>query len=137
MHQPTTVAPEMSTAPAICRRVLVVDDNRDAADSLALLLEMYGHVTSVAYEGQEAVHLARSFAPHIAFVDLALPGLDGCEVARRIRGLESRSGMMLVALTGYGRDSDRERSREAGFDDHLVKPVNPQELLTLIGRVAA
>jgi CheY-like chemotaxis protein len=93
-----------------------------------------GHQARVAYEGSEAVQVARTFAPEIAFVDLSLPGFDGLEVARRIRESEPAPGMLLVALTGYGRDSDRQRSREAGFDDHLVKPVNPQDLLSLIHR---
>jgi CheY-like chemotaxis protein/two-component sensor histidine kinase len=103
------------------RRVLVVDDNRDAADMLAQALDVLGHEARCAYDGLEAVEVARRFDPEIVFLDLGLPVLDGYEVARRLRqgGVRGR----LIALTGYGQDSDRRRSSEAGFDHHLVKPI--------------
>ncbi len=106
------------------RRVLVVEDNRDAAASLSTLLELMGHEVRVAYTGPEALTLAADWTPEIAISDIGLPGFDGFEVARRLRGRFGR-GPLLVALTGYGRDEDRRLSQEAGFDHHLVKPADP------------
>jgi len=106
------------------RRILVVDDNRDSADSLAELLQLIGHQTQTAYDGEEAVEAAASFRPALVLLDIGLPKLDGHEAARKIREQPWSAGMVLVALTGWSRDDDRERSREAGFDAHLVKPVD-------------
>lgn len=106
------------------KRVLVVDDNADAAESLAMLLDLQGHTTRVALSGQEALEAVTEFRPDVALLDLGLPKLDGYELAARLRALPQLRGLRLVALTGYGRSEDRQRTRAAGFDDHLVKPVD-------------
>lgn len=129
---PAEIEPVPAPSPA-GRRLLVVDDNRDSAESLALLLEMYGHEVQMAFEGLAALEMARTFRPEVVLLDIGLPGMDGYEVARRLRaGQESH--LVLVALTGYGQDDDRRLSREAGFDHHLVKPVDLQELARVIAR---
>ncbi len=112
-------------------RVLVVDDNRDSADSLAILLKARGSEVRVAYDGEEAVELARSFEPDVALLDLGLPKLPGLEVARRIRKARGQK-VLLVAVTGWGQEENRRQSREAGFDHHFTKPVDLQALLKLI-----
>jgi PAS domain S-box-containing protein len=110
------------------QRVLIVDDNRDAAESLAMVLALRGYDTAVCHDGQEAVELAQRTQPQIVLLDLGLPGLDGFEVCRRLRkhGLDKAH---IVAITGYGQDEDRRRSRDAGFDEHFVKPVDPDALM--------
>ena len=115
------------------RRVLVVDDNRDAADSLALLLEHWGHEVATAHEGMRAVELAESFRPDVALLDLGMPRLNGYEAATRIRASRG-DATLLVALTGWGQDQDRRRSREAGFRFHLVKPVEPVALQRILAQ---
>jgi CheY-like chemotaxis protein len=110
------------------RRVLVVDDNRDAADSLAVLLRLTGQEVRVAYDGPSALTQAGEFRPALAFVDIGMPGMDGYEVARRLRRQPGLKDTLLVALTGWGQEEDRRRSAEAGFDCHLVKPVEPDAL---------
>jgi len=114
------------------KRVLVVDDNVDGARSLALLLRNMGHDVSVAHEGRAALELARITQPEVVFLDLVLPDLDGHEIARRLRE-ELGAGIRLFALTGFAADEDRRRSLEAGFDNHLVKPIAPQFLESLLG----
>jgi two-component system CheB/CheR fusion protein len=114
------------------RRVLVVDDNVDAAESLATLLAIDGHHVRVAYSGPEAVEVARVFAPDVVLLDLGLPGMDGCAVACALRADPTLRGACLIAVSGYGQEQDRRRSREAGFDHHLVKPVAPDVLRTLL-----
>jgi PAS domain S-box-containing protein len=109
-------------APAALR-ILVVDDNRDAADSLGMVLRMMGHEVEIAHDGLEAVGAATSFRPDVALLDIGLPKLDGYEVASRIRKQHPAGGIVLVALTGWGQEEDRQRAREAGFDHHLTKPV--------------
>jgi CheY-like chemotaxis protein len=109
------------------KRVLVVEDHPDSAASLSVLLELMGHDVRVAYTGPEAVALAAVWPPDVTISDIGLPGFDGFEVARRLRGRFGR-GPLLVALTGYGRDEDRRQSRDAGFDHHLVKPADPADL---------
>jgi signal transduction histidine kinase/ActR/RegA family two-component response regulator len=118
-------------------RVLVVDDNRDAADSLRMVLETEaGYEVRVAYDGASGVAAAREFEPDLALLDIGLPkGMDGYEVARRIRALPGRGRTSLVALTGYGRTEDRKRSAEAGFTAHLVKPVDPRVLREMLAQV--
>jgi len=106
------------------RRVLVVEDNPDSAQSLAMLLQIWGHRVEVALDGHQALDAARSFRPEIVLLDIGIPGLDGYEVAERLRS-EHGSGLKLVALTGYGREDDRQRSRDAGFDRHMTKPLEP------------
>ncbi len=110
------------------RRVLVVDDNLDALDTMSMLLEMFGHVVATAPDGVKAVEVAREFRPEVMFLDLGLPGRDGYEVARILREEFPKGTLWLVALTGYGQDEDRKRTRDAGFDQHLVKPVEPAAL---------
>jgi two-component system CheB/CheR fusion protein len=120
--------PEQGPEPAAPRRILVVDDNRDAADSLALLLQVSGHEVRTAHDGPTALEAARAWRPEVVVLDLGLPRLDGYEVARRLRREQLGEGLVLVALTGYGQDEDRRRSEEAGFDHHLVKPASPDVL---------
>ena len=105
------------------RRILVVDDNRDAADSLRLLLELSGHEVAVAYSGQDGVQTAEHYQPDVVLCDIGLPGLDGYEVARQLRDNPATATARLIAMTASGQDEDRRRSHAAGFEQHLVKPV--------------
>jgi CheY-like chemotaxis protein len=116
------------------RRILVVDDNRDAAESLQMLLELYGHEVRVAHDGEEALAAFAKDRPEVILLDIGLPRLDGFEVARRLRADGQNRDVLLVALTGYGKHEDRAHSREAGFDHHLVKPVEPTMLMSLLAR---
>lgn len=109
-------------------RILVVDDNQDTALSMAELLEVLGHEAKVAYEGTRALELALDFQPQIVLLDIGLPIEDGYQVARRMRQHAALSETMLVALTGYGRDEDREHARQAGFDMHFTKPIELDDL---------
>ena len=127
-------APPPEKAATGCR-VLVVDDNVDAAQSLGLLLEMSGHAVYLAYDGPSALQAAIALRPDVALLDIGLPGLDGFEVAQRIRHQAALKGMVLVALTGYGQDTDRQRSQDAGFDYHLVKPAGFDEIEKILLRV--
>jgi PAS domain S-box-containing protein len=127
---PLEPVPRDPVAPA-SRRVLVVDDNRDAATSLAMLLQLAGHTTHTAYDGEEAVAAVRTFRPHVVLLDIGMPRLNGYEACRRIRRQAGGQDVMLVALTGWGQEEDRQRSREAGFDRHLVKPVRLESLTEL------
>jgi signal transduction histidine kinase/CheY-like chemotaxis protein len=120
-------------ANASVRRVMVVDDNVDAADSLALLLGLEGHQTQCAYSAAAALERVSTFAPEVVLLDIGLPDMDGYEVARRIRALPGGAAMTLVALTGYGQAEDRERALASGFQAHLVKPVD----LEVLGRILA
>lgn len=117
-------------------RVLIVEDRQDAADSLAMLLEIAGHTVRIASDGLVALDAATEFAPDVVLSDLGLPGIDGFEVARRLRARADPSPPLLIAISGYGRDDDRQRSRAAGFDHHLVKPPDPDVLMALLARVA-
>ena len=123
-------APAHQPAPSC--RVLVVEDNVDAAESVALLMRMSSHDVRVAHTGPDGLEVAVAFRPQIVLMDIGLPGMDGHEVARRLRQHPGLKGVRLIALTGYGRESDLHRSQEAGFDHHLVKPVNPLKLLELL-----
>jgi CheY-like chemotaxis protein len=114
------------------KSILVVDDNQDAADSLAMLLEIGGHEVTAVYSASDALKRASELRPAVIVMDLGLPQIDGCEVARRMRGMAELKGVRLVALTGHGRDEDRQRTRDAGFDHHLVKPVDLEELEKLV-----
>lgn len=118
---PTEVRPR-SAAAATGNRLLVVDDNRDAATSLAMLLRLEGHEVEVAFSGVAALEIAKTFHPHLVFLDIGMPDMDGYEVARRLRGEPWGRNSILVALTGWGQQDDRRRSAEAGFNHHFVKP---------------
>lgn len=107
---------------------LLMDDNQDAADSLALLLGSSGHVARVAYSAREALALARQFSPQIAFLDIGMPEMSGHDLARALRADPAFAGLRLVALTGWGEESDRARSKEAGFDLHVTKPIDTATL---------
>jgi CheY-like chemotaxis protein len=109
-------------------RILVVEDNRDSADSLRMLLELYGYEVNVAYTGPDGVKAAEEWHPSVVLCDIGLPGLDGYGVARKLRGNPATAKTPMIAVTGYGADEDRSRSREAGFDRHMVKPVDPEAL---------
>jgi CheY-like chemotaxis protein len=113
------------------RRILIVDDNVDAADSLAMLLELDGHSVSTVYGAVEALEAAARLKPEMLFLDIGLPVMDGYEVARRLRSQSETMALRLVAITGYGQKEDRERALASGFDDHLVKPVTPESLEAL------
>lgn len=117
-------------------RIMVVDDNDDAAEMLAMLLRVSGHDVETAHDGTEALEVATTFRPQLVFLDIGLPGMDGYEVARRLRGLPATSRAQLVALTGWGGESDKSRARDAGFDEHLTKPVAPGVVAALIKRLA-
>jgi two-component system, OmpR family, response regulator len=114
------------------RRLLVVDDNRDAAESMSMLLRMWGHEVAFAYDGPSALETAEQWRPEAVFLDIGLPGMDGYEVAARLRELPQARNAVLIAITGYGQEDDRVRSRRAGIDHHLVKPVAPDALRDLI-----
>jgi PAS domain S-box-containing protein len=119
------------------RRILVVDDNSDAAESLAMFLRLQGHLVRVAMDGQTALDAARAEAPEVAFLDIGMPGMDGYELARRLRQQPVLERMMLVALTGWGQEDDRRRTQAAGFDFHLTKPAEPEVLERLLKLMSA
>lgn len=114
------------------RRVLIVDDNADATDSLAAVLELEGHEVISAYAGPEALDMVRDKRPEVVLLDIGLPGMDGYVVAERIRVMEGGANVRIVALTGYGQAEDRKRALENGFDFHLTKPVDLDQLLLLL-----
>ena len=116
------------------RRVLVVDDNIDAAEMLATLLSLDGHDVRTAPSGPAALEIIKDFHPQVAFLDIGLPGMSGYELARRIRAEPRLAGIMLVAVTGWGQDEDRRQSKEAGLDYHLTKPVDPREVQALVAQ---
>jgi CheY-like chemotaxis protein len=127
-------APEQPAAPLLStRRVLVVDDNTDAAESLKSLLTMLGHEVREAADGVQAIETACSFDPHVIFMDIDMPRLNGVDAARRIRELALAHQPVIVALTGLGQEADRERSRKAGIDYHIVKPIDRQSLDRIFG----
>ena len=128
--QPTTAAPATSSSASL--RLLVVDDNVDAADSLAMLLRLGGHEVQVAYTGPTAVQAALNNRPHVVLLDIGLPGMNGYEVAKRLCEQAEMQKAVLIAMTGYGQESDKERARESGFDHHMVKPVDPTQLQNLL-----
>ena len=132
------VAAAESVAPATEAsglRVLVVDDNVDAAEMLATLLEMNGYAVQVEFDGASALAAALREPPTVALLDIGLPDMDGHELARRLRAQPATAGAVLVALTGYGQAEDQQRAREAGFDHHMVKPADLDRLLTLLASI--
>jgi DNA-binding response OmpR family regulator len=116
-------------------RVLVVDDNRDGAASLAALLRLAGHEVSVCHDGEEAVTLAGRLRPKVILMDLGLPRMNGHQAARAIRSQSWSEGICLIALTGWGQEEARRESRESGFDYHLVKPTEPGQLFSLLAAI--
>jgi two-component system CheB/CheR fusion protein len=111
-------------------RILIVDDDRDSAESLAILLRFDGHEVLAMFQGAAAVTAVPTFEPHVLILDIGLPDIDGYEVARQVRS--SGCAARLIAVTGYGNVEDVQRAREAGFDDHLVKPIDPLSLSHLL-----
>jgi two-component system CheB/CheR fusion protein len=120
------------TQPGQTWRVLVVDDNVDSADSIAAILGTSGHEVEIAYSAQKALEMAVEYQPDIMLLDIGLPGMDGYEVAKHLRQTPELKEMRLIAITGYGQESDRQRSRAAGFDEHVVKPVDWRQLEELL-----
>jgi CheY-like chemotaxis protein len=128
-------APHSAAPPAERCRVLVVDDNVDSAQSLSLLLGLEGYRVECAYDGEDGLCVAARFRPQVVLMDLGLPGVSGYEVARRLRGAGGAAAdpaVLLVAVSGYGRDCDRREAREAGFDLHLTKPADPDAVLRVL-----
>jgi CheY-like chemotaxis protein len=123
--------------PSSPRRVLLVDDNRDSAESLAALMQMLGHEVFQAHGGREAIELARASGPDLILLDIGMPDMSGYDVARALRAEPGLSATRLIALTGYGSEEDRRESRAAGFDDHLVKPVDFDRLERILARLPA
>ena len=132
-HHPGAAAPS-SAGPW---RILVADDNRDSADSVAMLLQLDGHEVRVAYDGEEALSIAESGFPQILLLDIGMPRLSGYEVAERVRALPRGQNVVMIAATGWGQEEDRRRSVESGFDAHLVKPMDPPTLLRVMGELVA
>ena len=125
--EPVAMSEEIST-----RRILVVDDNRDSAESIATLLQLSGHRTYMAHDGLAAVEAAERYRPDVIVLDVGLPKISGIDACRRIRAHSWGQGMVIVALTGWGQEHDRRNTRDAGFDAHLVKPVDYEDLLRLL-----
>ncbi|RZT42179.1 PAS domain-containing hybrid sensor histidine kinase/response regulator [Cupriavidus agavae] len=132
MPDATPVPDDGTPATTPHHRILLVDDNRDAADSMSILLEMSGHEVTIAYDGMEAIHAAARVRPDVALIDLAMPGMDGFAVIHALRGMPALANTRYVALTGFGQSSDREQTKAAGFHMHLVKPIELDVLLKVI-----
>jgi two-component system CheB/CheR fusion protein len=137
---PEAAAPDPrveATAPGASLRILVVDDNEDSAESLAMLLGLTGHDVRTAHDGPQALTAAAEHRPDVVFLDIGMPGMNGYEVASRLRRRPETQGVLLAAMTGWGQEEDRRRSKEAGFDYHLVKPLDPKALDELLARAAS
>jgi CheY-like chemotaxis protein len=128
-------SPFHATQKATGLRILVVDDNKDTADTAAILLGHFGHLVRVAYSGPEALEAVLAYRPNVVLLDIGLPGMDGYEVARRIRAIPECKGVRLIAMTGYGQDTGRQRSKQAGIDAHLTKPVDLEQVEELLERL--
>jgi CheY-like chemotaxis protein len=135
-HEPTPAAEAVDQFPApVSRRILIVDDSRDAADSLALLLGLSGHEVRTAHDGPAALEAAQAFKPVVVLLDIELPGgVSGYDLAPRLRQLAGLEKSLLVALTGYGQEEDKQKALEAGFDAHMVKPTDLDALLALLAK---
>jgi CheY-like chemotaxis protein len=123
----------MTLVPAPKRKVLVVDDNRDAADTLAMLLRGLGHVVETAYDGELALVAARRIRPDVIFLDIALPGMDGFRVAEELRRDSNFARTLLVAVTGLANDEHRDRSHAVGIDVYLIKPIDSRFIESFVG----
>jgi CheY-like chemotaxis protein len=132
--QDAPAALEKAAEPGPSEKILVVDDNRDAAQTMAYLLQAEGHEVKTAYGGEEAVTQAAEFRPDLIFMDLGMPQVDGYEATRRIRALSGDRRPRIIALTGWGQAADRQRASDAGMDGHLVKPADPRVLREVISR---
>jgi CheY-like chemotaxis protein/two-component sensor histidine kinase len=132
-QRPTTTpgSDEWQTAPS-AMRILIVDDNRDAADTLGRLLRIVGHDVRTAYDGEQGVQAANEFRPHAMLLDIGMPKLNGYDACRHIRQEPWGKNIVLVAVTGWGQDQDKQKAEEAGFDRHMVKPVEPKRLMRLL-----
>ena len=126
----TSIEAESVPDPRISLRILVVDDNHDSADCLAMLLDALGHETRTVYSGEDAITMTDSFAPEVVLLDIGLPGTSGYEICRQLRQRPDGADLVIIAQTGWGQEEDRRRTQEAGFDHHLVKPVDPADLLS-------
>jgi CheY-like chemotaxis protein len=132
--QPSAPESGQTREPGSATRVLVVDDNNDVADSLVELLQLVGYTAELARNGEQALEVAEAWRPDVVLLDIGLPTISGREVAKRLRARPWTTGLLLVALTGWGQFEDRRLSLEAGFDDHLVKPVDLDRLLEVLQR---
>jgi DNA-binding response OmpR family regulator len=137
-HAAAAAAPSIAQAAArpdskTCLRILIVDDNQDSAESLASLLSIHGNDVCTAYEGLQALEVAEDYRPEVILLDLGLPGINGFEIAKQMRLSPVLAGTTIVAITGFGTENDRRLSRDAGFDYHLVKPVD----FTMLQRLLA
>ena len=121
--------------PANSLRVALVDDNADILESMSMVMQLLGHESATCSDGRSALECIETWHPHVAFVDLGLPGMSGLDVARAVRERHNGSTPMLIAMTGWGRDVDRERALEAGFHKHVTKPLDLSQLRTLLGDV--
>jgi CheY-like chemotaxis protein len=134
--QPTAESEQPSGAPAE-RRIVVADDNEDSAFTMAMMLKIMGHDVRTAHDGFEAIKVAEAFRPELILLDIGMPILNGYDACRRIREQSWGKGVVMVALTGWGQDEDKRQSREAGFDHHLVKPIEPEALEKLLAALPA
>ena len=132
--EPKTTRIDADSSAGTARRVLIVEDNSDAREALTMLLEESGHDVRAAADGMEALSQAEQFTPDVVLLDIGLPGLDGYAVARQLRASPRSADALLVAITGYGQPEDRALARAAGFDYHLLKPVEPTRLFELLSR---
>jgi CheY-like chemotaxis protein len=126
--EPEGVAP----AESVGKRILVIEDNVDSAQSLADLLELAGHEVRITHDGRSGLAIAREFRPHVILCDIGLPGMDGYEVARAIRRDDSLGSIRLIALSGYAQPEDRQRTRDAGFEMHIAKPLDIDSLMAAV-----
>ena len=134
-REQTTDAPSPAVEEArsdIRRRILIVEDNADARESLGMLLEMEGHDVRTAQEGDTALKIVAEFRPEVVVLDIGLPKMDGFEVIKRLRARTDGTQPAVIAVTGYGQAEDRRRTQEAGFDHHLTKPVDPKEVMRIV-----
>ncbi|AMV20092.1 response regulator [Planctomyces sp. SH-PL14] len=134
--RPAGSAPQPGPEASGKRRILVVDDNADNAKTLGMLLKLTGNEPHTAFDAEEAMRLAESLRPRVVLLDIGLPRISGHEVCRWIRAQEWSEGMVLIALTGWSQEEDRQRSAEAGFDAHMVKPIQHQELTRVLNELA-
>jgi two-component system CheB/CheR fusion protein len=128
---------QKSSSATIHRRVLVVDDNKDEAESLAMFVQLAGHEVQMAHDGPTALEVVRKFKPEVVLLDIGMPGMDGYEVASNLRRQPELAKLCLVAVTGYGQDDDRRRAFAAGFTHHVTKPIEPDRLLDLIANLSS